>query len=149
MHAVLVSLLLVSCILLAWPAGAPEAADALLPMLKPCPSSPNCVSSLAATKRHKIEPLRLQQSAAKTMQLLKEVIAAYPRTKVIADSGTSLHAEFRVNTGFIDDVFFVIDEAAGVVHVRSASRLGYWDFGANRKRIEKFRLMYNERAGRQ
>ncbi len=147
MRPAVVSFLLVSCMLIARPASA--AADALSQMLKPCPSSPNCVSSLAATKRHKIEPFRLHQYAAKTLQLLKEVIAAYPRTKVIAVSETHIHAEFRGNTGFIDNVVFVVDEAAGIVHVRSASRLGYWDFGANRKRIEKLRQMYTKCAGRQ
>jgi len=36
-------------------------------------------------------------------------------------------------------VEFRIDEAAGVVHVRSASRKGYWDFGVNRRRVETIR----------
>lgn len=118
-------------------------------MLKRCPSTPNCVSSLAQTPRHKIEPLRMQQSAEKTMQALKAVLAAYPRTKIIAETQNYIRAEFRVNTGFIDDVEFLIDESAGVVHVRSASRLGYWDFGANRKRIEKVRKRYKEHIGAQ
>jgi uncharacterized protein (DUF1499 family) len=87
----------------------------------------------------------MHRSVSTTLAALKEVIAAYPRTTLIRASENYIHAEFRVNTGFTDDVEFLIDEADGVVHVRSASRLGYWDFGANRKRIETFRQMYNER----
>jgi uncharacterized protein (DUF1499 family) len=36
-------------------------------------------------------------------------------------------------------VEFWLDPAAGVVQVRSASRLGYGDWGANRKRVEALR----------
>jgi uncharacterized protein (DUF1499 family) len=113
--------------------------------LKPCPKSPNCVSSLAATARHRIEPLAAYQSADRTMQILKEVVAAYPRTRILTEESAYLHVEFRVATGFRDDVEFLIDASSGLVHVRSASRIGYWDFGANRRRVETFRRMYNER----
>jgi len=36
-------------------------------------------------------------------------------------------------------VEFRIDDAAGVIHVRSASRTGYWDLGVNRRRVEAIR----------
>ncbi len=127
-----------------FPEGLGMALKMNTPALKPCPSSPNCVSSRATDERHAIEPLRLHQTAPKTMQTLKEVITAYPRTPLITASDKYIHPEFKVNIGFVDDVEFVIDDAAGLVHVRSASRIGYWDFGANRKRIEKFRQMYNQ-----
>jgi uncharacterized protein (DUF1499 family) len=39
----------------------------------------------------------------------------------------------------VDDVEFRIDGAAGVIHVRSASRKGYWDLGVNRRRVETIR----------
>jgi len=125
-------------------ASSPE----MLPTLKPCPSSPNCVWSRATDERHAIEPLRLHQTAPKTVQTLKEIITAYPRTTIITALDNYIHAEFRTHLGFVDDVEFLIDEAAGVVHVRSASRIGYWDFGANRKRIEKLRHMYNQLMNR-
>ncbi|MEM9898790.1 MAG: DUF1499 domain-containing protein [Pseudomonadota bacterium] len=41
-----------------------------------------------------------------------------------------------------DDVEFRLDDAA--VHVRSASRVGYSDLGANRKRIESLRSLLVE-----
>ena len=40
---------------------------------------------------------------------------------------------------FVDDVEFWVDPAAGVVQVRSASRVGRKDFGVNRARIENVR----------
>ena len=33
----------------------------------------------------------------------------------------------------------LLASAAGVIHVRSASRTGYWDLGANRRRVETIR----------
>ena len=37
---------------------------------------------------------------------------------------------------FVDDVEFFYDDKAGLIHVRSASRLGRRDFGVNRARVE-------------
>ena len=63
-----------------------------------------------------------------------------PRTTVVRDEGNYLHAEFRSRLlGFVDDVEFTYDAQAGVLHVRSASRLGRRDFGVNRARVEALR----------
>jgi uncharacterized protein (DUF1499 family) len=40
---------------------------------------------------------------------------------------------------FVDDVEFEILPEEGSIQVRSASRVGYWDFGVNRRRIERVR----------
>jgi uncharacterized protein (DUF1499 family) len=51
-----------------------------------------------------------------------------------------IHAEFRSRVfGFVDDVEFFFPAGQRVIHVRSASRTGYSDFGVNRKRIERMR----------
>jgi len=51
-----------------------------------------------------------------------------------------LRVEFRTFwLGFVDDAEFWADPATGVVQLRSASRLGEGDLGANRARIEKLR----------
>jgi uncharacterized protein (DUF1499 family) len=39
----------------------------------------------------------------------------------------------------VDDLELLFDEAAGLFHVRSASRLGRRDFGVNRRRVESLR----------
>ena len=52
--------------------------------------------------------------------------------------------EFRSRVfGFIDDLRFELDPATGVFHVQSASRLGYWDLGVNRRRVEALRAKFN------
>jgi len=49
--------------------------------------------------------------------------------------------------GFVDDVEFFFPDTA-VIHMRSASRVGYSDFGANRKRLEKIRQRFQMRRAK-
>jgi uncharacterized protein (DUF1499 family) len=108
--------------------------------LAACPSSPNCVSTLAADEEHRMPPIPFSGTPAETWARLKEVLAAMPRMGIIADEGNYLHAEatsrlFR----FVDDVEFYLDEDARLIHFRSASRVGHSDLGANRARMEQVR----------
>jgi uncharacterized protein (DUF1499 family) len=67
-----------------------------------------------------------------------------PRARVVKDEGNYMHAEFTSRIfRFVDDVEFVIDDAHKVIHFRSASRLGYSDFGVNRKRMEEIRKRFD------
>lgn len=105
--------------------------------LAPCPDSPNCVSTQAADDLHGMTPLSFQDSAAGARQKLLQIVGDMPRAKIITSDASYIHVEFRSFTwGFIDDVEFYIDEAAGVVHFRSAARLGEGDAGVNRRRME-------------
>ncbi|RMF68804.1 MAG: DUF1499 domain-containing protein [Cyanobacteria bacterium J069] len=110
--------------------------------LAACPGSPNCVSSQtpAADAEHSIAPLSYSGTPAEAIAQLKSIIGTIPRTKIITESADYLYAEFAsALLGFVDDVEFYVDEAAGVIQVRSASRLGKSDLGVNRKRIEDIR----------
>jgi uncharacterized protein (DUF1499 family) len=85
-------------------------------------------------------------------EALEAVVRSLPRATIAASSGIGIRAEFRSLLGFVDDVEFRIDGAAGVIHVRSASRTGYWDFGVNRRRVETIREAFgnmpeNRRGG--
>jgi uncharacterized protein (DUF1499 family) len=111
--------------------------------LAPCPPSPNCVCSQAEDSEHHIEPLRYDGSGQEAMARLRAVLDAWPRTRVVAATDGYLHAEctslvFR----FVDDVEFLLDPAAGVIHCRSASRAGHSDLGVNRRRVEAIRRAF-------
>ncbi|WP_448600364.1 DUF1499 domain-containing protein [Thermoleptolyngbya sp.] len=113
--------------------------------LAACPGSPNCVNSQAPASdaEHYIAPLSYSGTPAEAIARLKSIITALPRTKIIDESDHYLYAEFTsALMGFVDDVEFYVDEAAGVVQVRSASRLGQSDLGVNRKRIEEIRAKF-------
>jgi uncharacterized protein (DUF1499 family) len=79
------------------------------------------------------------------MANLKTVIQSLERTKIITETENYLYAEFTSKLmGYVDDVEFLLDDGAKVIHVRSASRLGQSDLGVNRKRIETIRTKLNE-----
>lgn len=114
--------------------------------LSPCPDSPNCVSSQASNSEHQIEPISFHGDPAQAMSEMKRVLASRPRMTIVEESPTYLRAEatsliFRFN----DDLELLLDAKEKVFHVRSASRVGRSDLGANRKRVERIRRMYDER----
>ncbi|WPC03688.1 DUF1499 domain-containing protein [Pseudomonas benzenivorans] len=106
--------------------------------LAPCPDSPNCVSSQAKDAEHRVAPLALPGSPQQTKARLIALLDQEPRARLVAQEDRYLRAEFSSRwLRFVDDVEFLIGEQA--VEVRSASRLGYSDFGVNRRRIERLR----------
>lgn len=114
--------------------------------LAPCPESPNCVNSQAPASDavHMIAPLTYTGAANAAKARLREVIASMPRTKIVADDGSYLRAEFTsLIFRFVDDVEFLIDDATKTIHFRSASRVGRGDMGVNRKRMEEIRARFN------
>jgi uncharacterized protein (DUF1499 family) len=117
--------------------------------LASCPSSPNCVSSLAEDTVHRIAPLPFSGAAAAAIDRLAGIVRSLPRASVITSTENYLHAEFTSAVfRFVDDVEFLADESAGVIHIRSASRVGSSDFGVNRKRVEAIRARWGEPPSR-
>ena len=111
--------------------------------LRPCPSTPNCVSSEAGTRAdQRVAPFPAP-GGARDMARLAGVVASWPRTTVVSDDGTYLHAESTsLIMRFVDDVEFRYDAQDRVIHVRSASRLGKSDMGVNGKRVEGLRALW-------
>ena len=111
--------------------------------LSPCPSSPNCVSSQSADSAHAVMPLHYSSSTHEAMAGLRKIILRMKRTKIVTETDGYFHAEFASALWrFVDDVEFSFDDHAKLIQVRSASRLGYSDFGVNRKRVEAIRAAW-------
>ena len=110
------------------------------PPLQPCPSSPNCVCSDERSTLHGIEPLRPTQSVALAWQALSEYLQTQPNVTIVTREPDYLGTEFRTRIlRFVDDVEFEARTDQGIIAMRSASRIGYSDLGANRHRLEKLR----------
>ncbi len=102
--------------------------------LTPCPDSPNCVSSFESDETHGIAPLN------GSLDQISAILRDLDEANIVNANSNYLYAEFTSPImGYVDDVEFMFDETSGMTHVRSASRLGYSDLGANRKRIEAIR----------
>ena len=107
--------------------------------LAPCPSSPNCVSSLADDPAQRVAPLRLPEGREQAAAIIVATIGARPRARVTRQEPGYIRSEFTSQVlRFVDDVEFWWENGQ-TVHIRSASRLGYSDFGVNRARVEALR----------
>jgi uncharacterized protein (DUF1499 family) len=111
--------------------------------LADCPTSPNCVSSQVDDRRHHIEPLFFSDSPEQAFARLEKLLAERGDTAIVTRRPGYLRVEFRT-TLFVDDGEFLLDNQHHVIHVRSASRLGYSDLGKNRSRIEQIRREFDE-----
>lgn len=104
----------------------------------------NAVSSFADTPYHRIAPLQAAPDPQASFGRLEALLRDTPEARVVERRPGYLHAEFRTPLmRFVDDVEFLLDEPARVIHVRSASRLGRQDFGTNRERIERLRERFS------
>lgn len=100
--------------------------------LAPLSSKPNCVSSEEGTEDHKmVKALPTDKDGLK---------AAIEATGGVITAETDDYISSTYTSGlmrFVDDVEFRRD--GDVWHVRSASRVGHSDMGANRKRVSAIR----------
>ena len=80
--------------------------------------------------------------------MIKEVIQEVGG-EVRAEEEEYLSATFRSPLfRFFDDVECRIDEVNHTIHLRSASRIGHSDFGANRKRAALISKLFHEKVQR-
>ncbi|MCK9174461.1 MAG: DUF1499 domain-containing protein [Desulforhopalus sp.] len=111
--------------------------------LPQCPVAPNCVSSQAKDKKHYIDPILTAGTALEVKNHILKVLTNFQRAKVVVTKNNYIRVEFTSTVfHFIDDVEFYFPDTKAeemTIHVRSASRTGYSDFGVNRKRIEEIR----------
>lgn len=121
-----------------------------LDRLKPCPRNPNCVSTLSppGSSKH-MDPIPYSGSLDQARAQLLAVLKLRPRTRIVGEEQHYVKAECRSRLfRFVDDVEFVLDDAAKRIHFRSASRLGRKDFGVNRQRMEEIRAAFQGQAPR-
>jgi len=112
--------------------------------LAPCPGSPNCANSEDPAKVFRVEPLAFSGDPQAAFRTLVAFLEAEPRVDLVLVEDDYAHAVFRTALlRFRDDVEFRLDAASSVIQVRSASRLGFSDLGANRRRIESLRERWN------
>lgn len=115
--------------------------------LSDCPSTRHCVCSQATRADQRIAPLALRGSPEEAWAKLKLTVARLPGSVIAGEKEGYLHVEctsrlFR----FVDDLEFLADPERGVIHCRSASRTGRFDFGVHRRRLEAIRRAFDIRC---
>jgi len=112
-----------------------------------CPDTPNCVSSLAKNPKYRVEPFKLKKDLKTRWDLVKKTVELLPRTKVVSADNSDIHAECRsMIFRFVDDLTLHLIPSNSIIHVRSASRIGYSDLGVNRRRIETLRKKLQQKG---
>lgn len=109
-----------------------------------CPNSPNCVSSIATDANKLAAAFDLTDAEPSTFQakLVSAIEADGGVVKEVREGyvwATYTSSVFR----FVDDIEWLLNSDATAFDVRSASRVGYSDFGVNAKRVERLRRVVN------
>lgn len=99
--------------------------------LPPCPDTPNCV--------------RISRNFETGLERVFEVLVQIfedeaHKFEVIDPKRIELHAVYRIPLfGFKDDVDVILEETDSetAVYIRSASRLGAYDLGVNKRRVKR------------
>lgn len=112
-------------------------------ILKSCPDKPNCVSTQANDQGHRIDPIGYQDDLAIVADKIEKVLLEM-QANIQKREDQYFHATFSSNLfGFVDDFEVYIDDANKLIHIRSASRVGHSDLGANKKRYILFKENLN------
>lgn len=126
--------------------GKPQGLKGSAVALQVCPESNNCVCSMnpASDEKHHIAAIAYINGREETDKLLRDALLFFNH-RFENEQQDYWHLRFTVSLfKFQDDVEFLFDDEQQVIQVRSASRLGRYDFGVSRKRIEDIRkLMQN------
>lgn len=115
--------------------------------LRPPSATDNSVSSQALLypdnlqhQAAQIAPLPLRGDGPMTIAKIRAVVETMKGAKVIKSDADYLYVQYTTPLmKFVDDAEFWYDLNAQVIQVRSASRVGQSDMGANRMRIEAVR----------
>jgi uncharacterized protein (DUF1499 family) len=122
--------------------------------LQPPSLTPNSVSSQAGlypdhpqSRYAEVAPFNYAGDGKTALNRLAALLQATERCVLVKHEPNYLYAQCTTRwLKFTDDVEFALDEAASVIHVRSASRLGKGDLGVNRARVEALRAQFEQSA---
>lgn len=115
-------------------------------------ATPNSVSSQAhlypdhpQRDYANIAPLRYDGDGRVAMSRLAAVLRTMEHIRIVVEQPDYIRAEIETRwLHFTDDAEFWLDRSAGVIQLRSASRLGQSDLGANRSHIETIRARFTQ-----
>ncbi|HIK62160.1 MAG TPA: DUF1499 domain-containing protein [Planctomycetes bacterium] len=114
--------------------------------LRPCPTSPNCASSVCGDGAHEAHPLPVYGDPQSEFERLVGLTQSQPRTELL--QLTEDYAHFEVSTRmlrFRSDLELHLDVPGRLIQLRSASRVGHSDFGSNHATLEHLRSLFQGR----
>lgn len=125
--------------------AAPAAAmsPSVVHRIAPCEGGPHCVSTESQEEGRHVAPIRYSGSDVPAQEAMLRILGGIGSAKVVEVSPGYIHAEFHSTImRFVDDVEMVFGNHQ--IKLRSSSRIGYYDFGVNRDRVEALRKSFND-----
>lgn len=115
--------------------------------LTECSSKPNCIcSEYEQDQKHYVHAIHYSQNDADTIEVLQEIIDKLSGEIQIIENNY-IGAIFESSIfGFVDDLEVRLDPGHHLIHLRSASRVGYSDRGVNRMRLERLVKQFTEKT---
>jgi uncharacterized protein (DUF1499 family) len=111
--------------------------------LQPCPNRPNCITSDNGDGSQ-IAPISFSGSSEKAWQRIQGIVKGLGG-EIKEEQSSYLWATFTSAVfHFVDDVELRLVPGEKLIHIRSGSRIGYWDFGVNKNRVRKIRQLFQE-----
>lgn len=109
--------------------------------LTACSSAPHCVSSQAdKSSSHYVAPFNYSGSTQHAHEVLLQVLRSSDNATVVSAEPRFVHATYHSSVfHFVDDVTFIIEPDRHIIDVKSSARIGFYDFGVNRRRVEHLR----------
>ncbi len=101
---------------------------------------------MAEESSHAVAPIEFSGSREEAVAVVKEIVEEIGGGPIRQEQEGYFRVEFRSKIfGFVDDVEFYLPKEQDVIHIRSAARLGYYDFDVNKRRVEKIRALFQKR----
>ena len=114
--------------------------------LPSCASRRNCACDSPGGTENSLQPILFRSPIEQVMRIMKDAISAEPRMRIVVEGRRYLRAEARSAVfRFVDDVELLADENAGLIHFRSASRVGLGDLGVNGRRMRRVTMRIRQR----
>ncbi len=111
--------------------------------LAPCPDLSNCVVSFSYDEKHFIQPFKTSMPMSEAYKRILKILNAQKEIVLVEKRDHYLYAQYESSLfRFTDHVEFLFPREGDIIHVRSASEKGAYDFGVNRKRVEMLRFNF-------
>ena len=116
--------------------------------LQPCDGGPHCVSSQSKNSDRYVPPIQYSGSRRDAQARMLRIVQDMDGAKVVDVQPDYIHATFTSAVfHFVDDVEMIFPSDSKQIQIRSSSRIGYYDFGVNRHRVERIRLAFQSSPG--
>lgn len=122
--------------------------------LRPCPNRPNCVNSergdsAAIDSAQLVAPISFYNSPEEAW-LQIQIIIQDLGGEISEKKPLYLWATFTSTFfDFIDDLELRLEPEENQIHIRSGARVGFYDFGVNRTRVEKIQQIFSNPGKRE